>query len=582
MNIMIQRIVPTMAKCTLLLISLGVVLGPAWDIAPVLKVPQEFPTIQAAVNAAPEGAIILIAPGDYRENVTISKSLTLQGAGRDKTSVSGQEELKPKPVFFIENSSEIEVILKDLTLSEGYLQGISIRGKATVKLNNLAVFSNRGSGIWAEGSGQLVLQDSIVSGNERAGLMVIGFNAQIMESEISMNGGPGIRTITGAHSQLRVIKSTISGNKQGGLWLGLDSVVVIQESWISDNGKCGIGYEQLFTSKNGSPLGYSNWVQYNAEDLCNVSLPQGFLLSQPPKPLLDAAAVCPSGCTFTKLGPAVWAVRSGGAIYISPGVFLGTIVLAKNLTLQGAGRKETIIRGYTHTDTGILVVGQAHVVLLDIQVLHGGIRGVEVSDTARVYLQNLAVSGNIYGISATDSAQIDLQNAEISDNRVGLALAPGSSARANVSESVIYHNFGEGIYVGGRSQLNLINSHIFANGIGGLSMDESASAKIQQSRLEDNGTDLACEQAGSRCSAVLLSGEIHLQLAEVTIRNNADWGLAALLRQCGYDEGIFAGKVIFEGNNVIEGNNKLGKLNGMGNPGNHPFKNLPDGQVCLP
>lgn len=580
---MIQRTVPTIAKrtLTLLLISLGVAIGPGWDIAPVLKVPQEFPTIQAAVNAAPQGATILIAPGNYRENVTITKSLTLQGAGRDKTSVSGQEELKPEPVFFIENSTEIEVILKNLTISESYLQGISIRGKAMVKLNNSAVFSNQGSGIWAEGSGQLVLQDSIVSGNERAGLMVVGFNAQIMESEISMNGGPGIRTITGAHSQIRVMKSTISGNKQGGLWLGLDSVVVIQESWISDNGKCGIGYEQLFTPKNGSPLGYSNWVQYNAEDLCNVSLPQGFLLSQPPKPLLDAATVCLSGCTFTELHPAVRAVRSGGAIHISPGVFHGTIVLAKNLTLQGAGREETIIRGYTHTNTGILVVGQAHVVLLDTQVI-GGIKGIEVNDAARVHLQNLAVSGNTYGISVTDSAQIDLQNAAISDSRVGLHLAPGSSAQANVSESIIYHNFGEGIYVGGRSQLNLINSRVFANGIGGLSVDESAAAKIRQSRIEDNGTDLACEQAGLKCSAVLVSGKTHLQLAEVTIRNNADWGLAALLKQCGYDADLFTGEVIFEDNNAIEGNNKLGKLNGMGNPGNHPFKNLPDGQVCLP
>jgi hypothetical protein len=33
---------------------------------------------------------------------------------------------------------------------------------------------------------------------------------------------------------------------------------------------------------------------------------------------------------------------------------------------------------------------------------------------------------------------------------------------------------------------------------------------------------------------------------------------------------------------VIAGNNKSGKLNGQGNPGNHPFKDLPDGQVCLP
>jgi len=564
------------------MISLGITFSPTQDIAPILKVPQQFPSIQAAVNAAPQGATILLAPGNYSENVTIVKNLTLQGAGRDKTSISGQAELKP--VLFIKGSVKIEVILKDLTLTEGYLHGIRIEGKATVKLNNLAVFSNQGSGIWMEGSGQLIVQDSVVSDNEYAGLSVTGPHAQIsiVESEISTNGADGIAVITGTHSQIHIMKSAISGNERSGLWFGLDSVAVVQESWISDNGKCGIEYEQLFTPKNGSPLGYSNWVQYNAEDLCNVSLPQGFLLSQPPKPLLDVADVCPSGCAFTSLSPAVRAVRSGGVVRISSGVFLGTIVLAKDLTLQGAGREETILQGHAHANTGILIVGRAQVILRSIQVLRGGIRGVEARDATRVYIQNFAVSGNIYGISATGSTQIDLRDAAILDNRTGLHLASSSSVQAAISDSVIYHNLGEGIYVGGQAQLNLMNSHVLANGISGLSLDESASTKIRQSRIEGNGTDLACEQVGFICSAVLLSGEAQVQLKEVAIRNNTDWGLAALLKQCGYDEDVFTGDIVFEGNNVIEENNKLGKLNSLGNPGNHPFKNLPDGQVCLP
>ena len=38
-----------------------------------------FHTIQAAVNAAPSGSTIKVAPGTYNEDVTISKSLTLLG-----------------------------------------------------------------------------------------------------------------------------------------------------------------------------------------------------------------------------------------------------------------------------------------------------------------------------------------------------------------------------------------------------------------------------------------------------------------------------------------------------------------------
>jgi len=38
----------------------------------------------------------------------------------------------------------------------------------------------------------------------------------------------------------------------------------------------------------------------------------------------------------------------------------------------------------------------------------------------------------------------------------------------------------------------------------------------------------------------------------------------------------------FEGQIVINGNNKSGDRGEDGNPGEHQFKNLPDGQMCLP
>jgi parallel beta-helix repeat protein len=42
--------------------------------ADVLRVPEDFSTIQAAVNAAGPGDTVLVAPGTYRENVVITKS----------------------------------------------------------------------------------------------------------------------------------------------------------------------------------------------------------------------------------------------------------------------------------------------------------------------------------------------------------------------------------------------------------------------------------------------------------------------------------------------------------------------------
>jgi parallel beta-helix repeat protein len=47
----------------------------------VWHVPGDYPTIQAAVDAAGEGDTILVAPGVYSEHVVVSSRLTLRGAG---------------------------------------------------------------------------------------------------------------------------------------------------------------------------------------------------------------------------------------------------------------------------------------------------------------------------------------------------------------------------------------------------------------------------------------------------------------------------------------------------------------------
>jgi hypothetical protein len=53
-------------------------------------VPADFPTIQAAVNAANPGDTINVAPGTYTEQVTIAKDLTLNGASAEGDDQPGQ------------------------------------------------------------------------------------------------------------------------------------------------------------------------------------------------------------------------------------------------------------------------------------------------------------------------------------------------------------------------------------------------------------------------------------------------------------------------------------------------------------
>jgi hypothetical protein len=61
------------------LVLLAVLASPA--LADVLEVPSGFVTIQAAVNAASVGDIVLVAPGTYAESVLVGRGLTIAADG---------------------------------------------------------------------------------------------------------------------------------------------------------------------------------------------------------------------------------------------------------------------------------------------------------------------------------------------------------------------------------------------------------------------------------------------------------------------------------------------------------------------
>jgi plastocyanin len=56
-----------------------------------VHVPGDYPTIQAAVDAAQPGALVLVAPGTYREGVTVtSPDIVIRGEDRNTTIVDGE------------------------------------------------------------------------------------------------------------------------------------------------------------------------------------------------------------------------------------------------------------------------------------------------------------------------------------------------------------------------------------------------------------------------------------------------------------------------------------------------------------
>ncbi len=105
-----------------------------------------YATIQSAINAASSGATITICAGTYKERLTVSKSLTLDGAGA--TTVLDAN----KSGSAITLTGGASLTLKDVKVTNARTAGVNCTS-STLTASNVSFVSNKGSsggGIYAK------------------------------------------------------------------------------------------------------------------------------------------------------------------------------------------------------------------------------------------------------------------------------------------------------------------------------------------------------------------------------------------------------------------------------------------------
>ena len=131
---------------------------PASAAPPVLHVPGQYATIQSAIDAAPTGATIVVAPGIYTEQVSITKSVSLHGAGASATIIQAPQTLVPQPNVVVDPALGIGQEMSGLVVVGNHadvaISGVSVTGPVPCG----AVV-----GVWATQGANLRLTDSTVS-----------------------------------------------------------------------------------------------------------------------------------------------------------------------------------------------------------------------------------------------------------------------------------------------------------------------------------------------------------------------------------------------------------------------------------
>jgi len=200
-----------MKRCMLLAIVLVFVcLSYGAAFGGTINVPWDYPTIQAAIDAASSGDIILVADGIWT------------GDGNKNLDATGKESLT------IESANGPTSCIIDC---EGSGNGVNTGWHVGLQIEGFTI-RNCGSGIYLHASneeGGLNVDNCIIRNNSGSG--VVSNVASVSNCVIKNNGGYGIDTGFGYGTGMGVSNSIITGNA-GGI-VGL--VSSIENSIIADN-----------------------------------------------------------------------------------------------------------------------------------------------------------------------------------------------------------------------------------------------------------------------------------------------------------------------------------------------------------
>ena len=224
-----------------------------------ITVPDDYPTIQEAVNGASSGDTILVHEGLYAEGeITVCKRLSLiaEGTvvvdgldGRDVFSVGSDGVVIDG--FTVKNGSRhgIAQFFYDDCRIEGNIVtdnriGISISGNNNIVKGNLV--SNNGYGILVEGSmccgirsSFNVVEKNIIVDNGGPGIGLIWYaDNNIVEKNIARNNS--LSGISFLHSDYNVVRGNIVTGSDYGIAMAFSEYNVIGENTFANNLEDGI------------------------------------------------------------------------------------------------------------------------------------------------------------------------------------------------------------------------------------------------------------------------------------------------------------------------------------------------------
>ncbi len=221
---------------------------PAPDYA-TLRVPDDFATIQEAVDAAQEGDLVLISPGVYHESVSVeTDNLVIRGTDRNEVILDGEhkEDMANGVIVFANG-----VAVENLTVRNYFSNGVFFTGDYDsdfvlhgYRASYITAHNNRKYGIYAFNAEYGLIEHSYAAGHTDSGYYVGQCQPcmAVVQNNISENNTLGYSG-TNAGGELYIVNNEFRHNRAGVVPNTLDSEelapqrdAVFAGNWIHHTG----------------------------------------------------------------------------------------------------------------------------------------------------------------------------------------------------------------------------------------------------------------------------------------------------------------------------------------------------------
>ncbi|RLC36463.1 hypothetical protein DRH29_04520 [candidate division Kazan bacterium] len=482
-----------------------------------IVVPDDYPTIQEAINAANMGDTIYVRSGVYYEKPILNKTVNLIGENKETTVIDANYS-----GTVITVTAE-RCTIRDFTIRNSGTNNWAILIKAyyIVIENNVILHTYHGIGRWTEEGAYVyhcIIKGNKFIDNHCSIAIYIGYNNTILSNNISSQVSNCVGVVLHTNCHHNLIKQNnfyVNPSLQFVLWPSYNTII---ENNFWGSFSLGRGYEggghdnviyhnNFFTSSisaypnvgenywdNGYPSGGNYWKEYNGSD--NYAGPfqnqTGYDgIGDVPYVVFDEnntdryPLIHPYGSivnvnttsVFLTIQSAISATETldGHMIFVKQGTYLENIVINKSIKLLGENRFTTIIKSRIRANYGY----NAHVIRIisdEVSVDNFTITGAggppSSGDDAGIllyYVNNVRISHNIFiadelGVYIYYSLNVVVEENTFENCETGV-FAQRSTYCIIRHNNMVHNKFG--IYLYEYCQNNLIlKNNLFENELG--------------------------------------------------------------------------------------------------------------------